>query len=220
MSAENTDHRKRPRRRGEALVSAILEATIEELREHGYAALTMEGVAERAKASKASLYRRWNSRAELVMDAVYHLLPDPSEIPDTGSLRGDLLAVLRQTAAMLDSPAGTALRGLLGETLPYPDHAEEIRARSRGMSRQMMAEVARRAVERGEIPPEAVVGPRLDVGQSLLRNRFLFQLEPIPDGVVVEIVDTVLVPLFHTVPYEAGAHGDQQEVQGRADHMP
>ncbi len=200
MSAESTDHRKRPRRRGEALVSAILEATIEELAEHGYTALTMEGVAERAKASKASLYRRWTSRPTLVMDAVYHLLPNPSDIPDTGELRGDLLTLLRQTARTLSGPAGQALRGLLGEALPYPEHAVEIRARSQGLGRQMMAEVTRRAVARGEIAPEAVTGARLDVGQALLRNHFLFRPEPIPDGLVVEIVDTVLVPLFHTLP--------------------
>jgi AcrR family transcriptional regulator len=201
MSAESTDHRKRPRRRGEALVNAILEATIEELAEHGYAALTMEGVAERARASKASLYRRWTSRSTLVMDAVYHLLPNPSDIPDTGELRGDLLVLLHQTARTLSGPAGAALRGLLGEALPYPEHAVEIRSRSQGMGRQMMAEVTRRAVARGEIPAEAATGVRLEVGQALLRNHFLFRLEPVPDSLVVEIVDTVLVPLFHTVPY-------------------
>jgi AcrR family transcriptional regulator len=200
MSAESTDHRKGPRRRGEALVNAILEATIEELGEHGYAALTMEGVAERAKASKASLYRRWTSRSALVMDAVYHLLPNPSDIPDTGELRGDLLILLRQTARTLSGPAGEALRGLLGEALPYPEHAVEIRSRSQGMGRKMMAEVARRAVARGEIAAEAAVGPRLEVGQALLRNHFLFHHEPIGDEVILEIVDTVLLPLFHTVP--------------------
>ncbi|MEV4897159.1 helix-turn-helix domain-containing protein, partial [Nonomuraea sp. NPDC055795] len=97
-----TDHRKQPRRRGEALHAAIFQATLDELAEVGYAKLTMERVAERARTGKASLYRRWPTRLELVMAAVYSVLPDPSDVADTGSLRGDLLALLRHTAAALD----------------------------------------------------------------------------------------------------------------------
>ncbi|MBR8744668.1 TetR/AcrR family transcriptional regulator [Nocardiopsis sp. MG754419] len=197
MSVESNDHRTRPRRRGDALLTAIYEATIAELDEHGYSELTMERVAERAQAGKASLYRRWNTRAALVMDAVHHLLPDPERSPDTGTLRGDLLEVLRQSAAMLDGPAGSALRGLLAESLPDPEHGRLIRSRSQGRGRRLMAEVTRRAVARGEIHPGAVAGPRLEVGQALLRDHFLFREGPIDDAFVVEIVDTVLVPLFH-----------------------
>lgn len=216
MSVESNDHRKRPRRRGDALLAAIHEATIAELDEHGYAGLTMERVAERARASKASLYRRWNTRAALVMDAVYHLLPDPDQVPDTGELRGDLLALIRQNATMLAGPAGSALRGLLAESLPDPEHDQEIRSRSQGRGRRMMAEVARRAVERGEISPEAVIGPRLDVGQALLRNHFLFQGSPLDDELVVEIVDAVLMPLFHSpspwtfIPVREGASPEDE----------
>ena len=72
MHAMVTDHRKLPRRRGDALNAAIYQATLDELAEVGYAGLTMEGVAERAKASKASLYRRWPTRIELVMERVTH----------------------------------------------------------------------------------------------------------------------------------------------------
>jgi AcrR family transcriptional regulator len=105
------DHRKQPRRRGEALNAAIFRATLDELAEVGYAKLTMERVAERARTGKASLYRRWPSRMELAMDAVYHALPDPASPPDTGSLRGDLLALLRRNGELLAGPAGEALRG-------------------------------------------------------------------------------------------------------------
>lgn len=198
--SETTDHRKRPRRRGEALVTAILDATVAELEEHGYAALTMEGVAERAKASKASLYRRWPTRAELVMAAVYTLMPAPADIPDTGGLRGDLLVVLDRTAKLLDGPPGKALRGLMAEVLPDPERTLQVRAHSQGMGRQMMEEVTRRAVERGEIDGAALAPRRMEVGQALLRNHFLFHHEAITDRMVVEIVDTVLLPLFHTAP--------------------
>ena len=89
------DHRTRPRRRGQALQDAILDAALTELAEVGYANLTMERVAARAKASKASVYSRWPSRIELVMDVFYHLMPDPAVPADTGTLRGDLLAAFR-----------------------------------------------------------------------------------------------------------------------------
>ncbi|GAB3411064.1 TetR/AcrR family transcriptional regulator [Flindersiella endophytica] len=194
------DHRKLPRRRGDALNEAILTAALEELAEVGYARLTMEGVAERAKASKATLYRRWQSRMELATDAVYHSLPDPASTPDTGSFRGDLLALLRQTADLLDGPAGEALRGLLGDALQDAERTAELRGRSQGHGRKSMDVVVDRAVARGEIAEAAVTPRRLEVGQAMLRQQFYFKGTPIPDTTIAEIVDEVLVPLFTTAP--------------------
>ena len=191
-----TDHRKLPRRRGEALNVAIYQATLDELAEVGYARLTMERVAERARASKASLYRRWPTRIELVMDAVYHVLPDALSVPDTGSLRGDVLAALRRTAEALAGPAGEAMRGLLSEALADESRAATFRENSQGTGRRLMREIVRRAVERGEVAPEAVTPRRLDAGQALLRQHFLFQGLPIPDELLVQIADEVMVPLF------------------------
>ncbi|MFG1964551.1 TetR/AcrR family transcriptional regulator [Nonomuraea sp. NPDC049028] len=191
-----TDHRKLPRRRGEALNVAIYQATLAELAEVGYARLTMERVAERAKASKASLYRRWPTRIELVMDAVYHVLPDALSVPDTGSLRGDILAALRRTAEALAGPAGEAMRGLLSEALGDESRAATFREHSQGTGRRLMREIVRRAVERGEVAPEDVTPRRLDAGQALLRQHFLFQGLPIPDELLVQIADEVMVPLF------------------------
>ncbi|WP_372700018.1 TetR/AcrR family transcriptional regulator [Arthrobacter sp. JSM 101049] len=198
MPGQDVDHRTRPRRRGAALVGAILAATRAELREGGYPALTMEAVAQRAGASKASLYRRWDTRAALVMDAVYDLAPVPAEIPDTGELRGDLLEVLRRTAATLSGPAGAALRGLLAEALADQDRVRELRARSQGRNRQLMAEVLRRAATRGEVSADAAAPARLDVGAALLRNHFLLEDRPLDEAVLLEVVDDVLLPLFHS----------------------
>ncbi|MCI2421722.1 TetR/AcrR family transcriptional regulator [Saccharopolyspora sp. K220] len=191
-----TDHRKRPRRRGKALDDAIFQAVLAELAEHGYAKLTMEGVAERAKTGKASLYRRWPTRMELAIDAVYHLLPDASSTPDTGSLRGDLLAVLREIAEVLAGPTGEALRGVLSDVLHEPASTAKARRYSQGAGRRRMQEVIQRAVDRGEIDPADVTPRRLETGQALLRHHFLFDGGPIPDEVIVEIVDDVLIPLF------------------------
>lgn len=197
-SNADLDHRKRPRRRGQALNAAIFQATLDELAEGGYPTLTMERIAERARASKASLYRRWPSRIELVTDAVQYTLPNPASTPDTGSLRGDLLAGLRQTAALLTGPAGEALRGLLSDALRDPGRTAEIRQRSQGTARKTMQEIARRAVERGEIDSGTITPLRLEAGYALLRHRFLFSSEALPDELIVEIVDEVILPLLRS----------------------
>lgn len=191
---------RRTRRRGDALNGAIFEATLDELAAGGYARLTMERVAERAGAGKASLYRRWPNRARLVMDAVYHLLPSPEHPEDTGSLRGDLLALFRSIARSLDGPAGEAFRGLLGEVLTSPETAAEVRAGARGTGVAVMRVVAGRAVERGEIDAISITPCRLEAGVALMRHRFLMSGTPVADAVIVEIVDEVVLPLLHAPP--------------------
>jgi AcrR family transcriptional regulator len=191
-----TDHRTLPRRRGDVLNSAIFEATLDELAEVGYTKLTMERVAARAGASKASVYRRWPSRMELVLDAVHHLAPDPTDTPDTGSLRGDALAFMRAAAKLLAGPGGEALRGLLGDALADPSRTLELRRHSRGTGHRVMQEIVQRAVARGEINSAAITPLRLDVAQAMLREQFLFHGPPIPDAVIVEIVDETVLPLF------------------------
>src|ERR671923_1401817 len=94
------------RRRGETLERAIFDAVLDELQRVGYVGLTMEGVAARAHTGKAALYRRWPRKEDLVVDAIEHALPSPTELPDHGDVRDDLLDLLRRLAAMLNSKAG------------------------------------------------------------------------------------------------------------------
>ncbi|HLU56593.1 MAG TPA: TetR/AcrR family transcriptional regulator [Pseudonocardia sp.] len=190
------DHRKRPRRRGAALEGAILDAVLAVLGEVGYARLSVERVAERAGASKASLYRRWPSKVELVMDAVYQLLPDPATPPDTGSLRSDLLAVFGRVAEQLAGPAGQAMGGVMSDALTDPELARRVRSYARGASQEGIREIVRRAVERGEVDPAVVTERKLEAGHALLRNHFLTRGAPIPDEYITEIVDEVVLPLL------------------------
>jgi AcrR family transcriptional regulator len=193
----SADHRTRPRRRGHALDLAILKATIAEIEISGYAGLSMERVAERARASKASLYRRWPSKVELVMDAIYGLLPDPAEAADTGSLRGDLLALLRSAAEMLAGPGGTAIRGLISDALRDPQLADRLRSYTRGRSVAAMNEIVRRATDRRELGPGTITTRQLEAGLWVMRFHFLINGSPISDEVIVEIVDEVVLPLLH-----------------------
>jgi AcrR family transcriptional regulator len=190
------DHRKLPRRRGEVLSRAIFDAVLAEIAESGYSALTMDRVAERAHASKASLYRRWPGRAALVLDAAYEAMPGPDSVPNTGSLRLDTLIVMRQGARLMDGIVGQAMRGVLGEALQNPDVAAEVREFARGNASRMMHEILANAVNRGECDPDLVTDFRIEAGPALLRQRFIFGSGPIDDDFLVGVVDQVVLPLF------------------------
>src|SRR5580693_10073750 len=106
------------RRRGEALEHALLDAAWAELQSVGYPALTIEAVADRAGTSRAVLYRRWRNRPELVLAVIRRHRPMLSgEIPDTGGLRGDVLALLRRMSARLTDIGIDTVHGLVGEFL-------------------------------------------------------------------------------------------------------
>jgi AcrR family transcriptional regulator len=190
------DHRKGPRRRGDALYAAIYEATLDELTTVGYAELRMEHVANRARASKGSLYRRWSSRAELVADAVHHALPGCGEPPDTGSVREDILVCLRSFATLLNGASGEAVRGLMAETIRNPDLMEVIRTRFIDPSVGVFLDVLRRGVARGEVRATALTPRIARVGPDLLRQHLLVYPSPISDWVLIEIVDEVIMPLI------------------------
>lgn len=194
------DHRKLPRRRGAVLSRAIFDAVLAEIAESGYATLTMDRVAERARASKASLYRRWPGRAALVLDAAYEAMPGPDTVPNTGSLRLDTLTVMRQGARLLEGIVGQAMRGVLGEALQNPEVAAEVREFARGNASRMMREILANAVNRGECDPDLVTDSRIEAGPALLRQRFIFGSGPIEDDFLVAVVDQVVLPLFGVDP--------------------
>jgi AcrR family transcriptional regulator len=190
------NHRTRPRRRGGVLDVAILEAVLAEIERSGYQRFSVERVAERARASKASIYRRWPNRAELVTAAVLPLFPDPADQADTGSLRGDVLSFFTSVADILAGPAGTALRGLVSDVLRDPALAAQLRGYTRGRSLAAMRDLVTRAADRGELPSAAVTAQQLEAGLSLLRFYFLTHDGPVPDQVITEIVDEVVIPLL------------------------
>ncbi|WP_460406837.1 TetR/AcrR family transcriptional regulator [Actinophytocola sediminis] len=189
------DFRKGPRRRGQALNDAIFAAAMSELTEFGYQNFSMERVAERARTGKTSVYRRWPSRAELVVDALLHNLPGKQEPPDTGDLRRDLLTTLRHMADFLDGPTGEAVRGLMSETLHDRELATVARAKILDTAPAPYLTILTRAATRGEIRPQALQDHVAAVAPTLLRQHFLIHGAPIPDDVLTRIVDDVMIPL-------------------------
>jgi AcrR family transcriptional regulator len=204
-SANPVDHRKGPRRRGDALYEAIFAATLDELNAVGYTELKMERIANRARASKGSLYRRWPSRAELVVDAVHHCFPSHGEPPDTGSVREDLLGCLRRIAALLNSPSGEAIRGLMADTIRNPDLMQAVRIRFIDPGVGLFLEVLKRGAVRGEVRAGALTPRFASLGPDLLRQHFMVHHSPIPERVLTEIVDEVVLPLVRAPRGNAGS---------------
>jgi AcrR family transcriptional regulator len=196
--ATGTGHRGRPRRRGEELYAAIFEATLAELAEVGYSRLAMERIAARAGASKASLYKRWPGRAELVLAALRHQSHnlDPVPTPDTGNLRDDVLTVLRHAAVLLDGVFGEAVRGLMAETLTDPNRTAALRPSMFDARNRLIRQILDQAAARGEIRAAAITPRLIEVAPALVDHYFLMRGTPIPDDVLTGIVDEVLLPLL------------------------
>jgi AcrR family transcriptional regulator len=193
------------RRRGEALEHALLDAAWTELQAAGYAGLTMEAVADRAGTSRAVLYRRWRNRPELVLAVIRRHRPLLSgEIPDTGSLRGDVLALLRRMSARLAEIGPETVYGLLGDYLSDADMFARSRDQLLSISAEVMETILKRAADRGEA--RAGVENRIaTLPTALFRNELFLARTPPSEGTLVEIVDDVFLPLVRPQPGEAGA---------------
>jgi len=193
------------RRRGEALEHALLDAAWTELQAAGYAGLTMEAVADRAGTSRAVLYRRWRNRPELVLAVIRRHRPLLSgEIPDTGSLRGDVLALLRRMSARLAEIGPETVYGLLGDYLSDADMFARSRDQLLSISAEVMETILKRAADRGEA--RAGVENRIaTLPTALFRNELFLARTPPSEGTLVEIVDDVFLPLVRPQSGEAGA---------------
>jgi len=151
MSETAESPRRMPGRpRSEASHQAIIEATLELLVEAGYGSLTMEAVRTRAGVGKATIYRRWASKEELVRDAIV-FLHDKFDTPDTGSLRGDYAALAAVVRASASRGGATLMPRLLGEAVNDPELFAIFRANLVEPRRAALRTVLGRAVDRGEI---------------------------------------------------------------------
>ncbi|HEY3559854.1 MAG TPA: TetR/AcrR family transcriptional regulator [Kribbella sp.] len=185
------------RRRGAALEAAILRAAVEELQEIGYRDLTMDGVAARAGTAKNVIYRRWPSRAALCIAAYREMLPTGADgAPDTGSLRGDALALLTRANDRMSSPVGRILRELLGDIHSDPERLRELRDQVAHAGVSHWLTVLARAAARGEVGPAALTPRVATVAVDLLRNEYALNgATSVAPEVLTEIVDQVFLPL-------------------------
>jgi AcrR family transcriptional regulator len=193
----------RRRRRGEELESALLDAAWDELADVGFASLTMESVAARAKTGVAVLYRRWPNKNDLVMAAIVHYRRTRRvESPDTGSLRGDLLALLGDFS---DGQSGfTAIMAATFAGLQADSGLTPAEVRARIIEEQPItsSRIYRRAHERGEIDLNRIPADVLAMPFDLMRHDLLMTLTAIPPERIVSIVDDLFLPL--AAHYQAG----------------
>lgn len=191
------------RKRGAALEDAILEAAYTELSEVGYGGFTVEGVAGRARTGKASIYRRWPTRGELILDAVCSQLPapeqcgfGPEELSDDVSTADALRQVARAISRVMASPAGDVVRAIKCEAVSDPELARAIDDRFQGPRREYMLRLLQRGVARGEVRPDAATTIVADVLPAVLTYRVILQREPITAAVITGIIEQVLLPLI------------------------
>ena len=188
------------RRRGDDLEHAIFEAALEELAEVGYANLRMEAIAARAKAGKASLYKRWPDRAHLVRAAArYKATEVETEFEPSEDLRADLVRVMRYIAEYQSSPFGEAIRGWVGELGSSPGgeaEAEDLRRRIETPRIMVFAKIFEHGVARGTVRPDALQPRVVNLAPNLLTHYFLTRGHAAPQQVIDEILDQVVMPLI------------------------
>ena len=177
----------------------IMRAALELLAESGYDRLTMEAVAARAKAGKATLYRRWRSKAELVVDAVssWHGAA-PTTVVDTGSLRGDLRATFLTTLTELDDFQVGVISGLLTSLRHHPELAKVFEERFVEHKMRELKTVFTRARARGEVAGGHDIELLATVGPAILFHRLLLSGKPLTRHFVCRVIDDVVLPLAGT----------------------
>jgi AcrR family transcriptional regulator len=193
---DKTEQSQRQRRRGEELEAALLDAAWDELAQVGFARMTMESVAARARTGVAVLYRRWSNKDDLVIAALRHYgTTRPVPAPDTGTLRGDMLALLdsvNEVRSSLTVIVSAAFAGLLSSTGLTP---AEVRAKVLSDRPLWSNEIFRRAHERGEIDLDTIPHAVLTMPFDLIRHDLLMTLKPVPQERIRSIIDDLFLPL-------------------------
>ncbi len=191
------------RRRGSELEDAIRDAAYDELLSVGYAAFTVEGVAARARTGKASIYRRWPSKTMLILDSLTTNLGcdenDPNMVfGDDVTTAEALRSIAGGIAAILNSPAGDAIRALKADAVADPELAREIDERFQAPRRLAIVGLLERGVQRGEVRPDALCSSVLDVLPAMLTYRVVMLRERLDETAVATIIDDVILPLITT----------------------
>lgn len=170
----------------------MLAATLEALRETGYAALTVDGVARRAGVDKTTIYRRWQTRERVVVDALTSLVAVDVPIPDTGAIDSDLRELARALVRWLTSPAGAAiLAATLSDAARIPE-ITEVQRRFFADRFRRAAPVVERAIARGELPPGTDPAALVKAMIAPVYLRLLVTAEPVDAATADHAVATAL----------------------------
>ncbi|MFI6428367.1 TetR/AcrR family transcriptional regulator [Promicromonospora sp. NPDC050880] len=175
----------------------ILEAALDVLAETGYDGMTIDMVATRAKAGKATLYRRWSSKSELVLDAVACMKGrdlDHASLPDTGTLRGDLVAMIKPPTIRDSERKLKVMAGIASMIARSPDLADAAQQALVEPRASINRTFFRRAIDRGEIPADADVERLCTIGPALVAYRVLMLGRPVDREFLLWTIDGVVLP--------------------------
>jgi AcrR family transcriptional regulator len=174
----------------------IRAAILRLLADVGYGALTMDAVAAEAGVGKATIYRRWRTKQDLVVDTIADLNRAEALPPDTGSLEEDLRQMLRSLVTVINGPVGAATLSLLSTVPHQPALAEAFRNGPLGVWRTAFGEVWERAEQRGELRPGVSGSLSAEATSALLVQRWLLTGQPVDDTYADEVLQKVLLPLL------------------------
>jgi AcrR family transcriptional regulator len=184
---------QRGRPRSQQADRAILAAALDLLASRGLAAMSIEEVAARAGVGKATIYRRWSSKGLLALDAFVTVFAEQQPLPDTGTLRGDLIAALTSwVRAVTRTSMGPMLTGLIAEAQHDIDLRAAWRERVIEPLRSQHRIMLDRAIARGEIPATADREVVLDLFFGAAQHRLLLGHLPLTDDFIREVVDVIL----------------------------
>ncbi|MCX5397371.1 TetR/AcrR family transcriptional regulator [Streptomyces sp. NBC_00102] len=182
----------------EDVTDAIRGAVFEELAAVGFARMSMEGIARRAGVGKTAVYRRWKSKLQLVLDLVGAVAEQGMPIPDTGSLHGDVRAVLQLVSYALRHPvASQVIPDLLVEAARNPEIADTIKAALLDPQQGVAAVVVRAAVARGELPEGSDPDRALDLIVGPLYWRLVVVRGGLPKGYLDDLAASTVAALKH-----------------------
>ena len=200
MAAMTTTEMPRPSRGGRprdpSRDGVIRAAILRLLADVGYGALTMDAVASEAGVGKATIYRRWRTKQDLVVDTISDLNRAEASAPDTGSLEGDLRQMLRSLVSVINGPTGAATLSLLSTVPHQPALAEAFQNGPLAVWRQSFEEIWARAEQRGEVRPGVGGSVAAETTSALLVQRWLLTGRPVDDAFADEVIDTVVLPLI------------------------
>lgn len=186
------------RRRGDVLRDAVFAAALAEISETGVRGASMDRIAKRAGTGKAALYRRWPNVRALALDVFISTLQAalPPSLPDTGSLRNDMVESLTSFTAELDSGLGIVLRELISEAAHDPSLSAEFQTRF-GLPKQVeLIGALQRAMARGEIPTQPVDPYVMQLPAALVVHQLVLA-GTVPSHAEIEhIVDALVLPLL------------------------
>ena len=192
--AERAGRRQPGRPRSQRADQAILQATLDLFGEAGFDAMTIEGVAERAGVGKTTIYRRWPSKEDLVSAAVGTLSAELA-LPDTGSVRGDLVGLLQQLVRLLTSdPAGRVLPRMASEMASGSTVGQAYIETVLRPRRELIATALRRGVERGELRANLDVELAIDglIGPVIVRRMLGGSRTALPRDLPIRLIDGAL----------------------------